>query len=213
MLVLGLDPSLTAFGWALHDDTASGSDRCRSRGRFKTSSKMLFVDRYVDLRESLRRLLRDTKADRVGIEYPVFNDLFSEGMYGLFLYSCEALRSEGVDVVFFSPGQVKAKARLIAERPKGWKMAKPDMVEAAKVDTGGKGRWNHNEADAYLVGLIAARFWRLFDGDIDESELDEVERHQFTKIHTYTRGRRAGETVRSGILHREDDRFHLWSGS
>jgi hypothetical protein len=213
MLVLGLDPSLTAFGWALHDDTASGSDRCPSRGRFKTSSKTLFVDRYVDLRESLRQLLRDTKPDRVGIEYPVFHDLFSEGMYGLFLYSCEALRSEGADVVFFSPGQIKAKARLIAERPKGWKMAKPDMVEAAKVDTGGRGRWNHNEADAYLVALIAARFWRLFDGDIQEDELDEVEQHQFTKIHTYTRGKRAGETVRSGILHREDDRFHLWSGS
>ncbi len=211
MLVLGLDPSLTNFGWALHDDCAEGVDRCPGRGRFKTSSKTLFVDRYVELRESLRNLIVDKRPDRVGIEYPVFNDLFSEGMYGLFLYSCEALRSEGVDVVFFSPGQIKAKARLLVDRPKGWKMGKPDMVEAAKGDTGGKGRWNHNEADAYLAAHLAARFWQLYDGGIQEDDLDEVERHQFTKIHTYRRGKRAGETVRSGILHRESDRFHLWS--
>jgi hypothetical protein len=213
MLVLGLDPSLTNFGWALHDDCAHGAARCPDRGRFKTSSKQLFVDRYIELRESLLDLVKTTNPDRVGIEYPVFNDLFSEGMYGLFLYSCEALRVGKVDVVFFSPGQIKAKARLVADRPKGWKMRKPDMVEAAKADTGGKGRWNHNEADAYMAAHLATRFWRLYDGDITEEDLDTVEAHQFTKIHTYSRGKRAGQTVRSGILHRADERFHLWSGS
>jgi hypothetical protein len=211
MLVLGLDPSLTNFGWALHDDCAKGVDRCPDRGRFQTSSKALFVDRYIELRESLSNLVKTTNPDRVGIEYPVFNDLFSEGMYGLFLYSCEALRVGKVDVVFFSPGQIKAKARLVANRPKGWKMGKPDMVEAAKADTGGKGRWNHNEADAYMAAHLATRFWRLYDGDLTEEDLDIVEAHQFTKIHTYSRGKRAGQTVRSGILHRADERFHLWS--
>ena len=211
MLVLGLDPSLTQFGWALHDDTAKGADRCPARGRFKTPSKMLFIDRYIHMRESLRDLIKTHKPEAIGIEYPVFNDLWSEGMYGLFLYSCEALRNEGADVVFFSPMQVKVHARLSLDRPKGWKMLKGDMVDAAKEDCGGKGRWNHNEADAYLVARTAARFWRLYGGLLNEDDLTEPERKQFLKIHTYQRGKKAGKTERRGIMFRESERFFRWS--
>jgi hypothetical protein len=150
MRVLGLDPSLTNFGWAVHNDAVDGPSRCESRGRFQTSSKTLFVDRYVDLRERLFDLVEETKPDAVGIEYPVFGDLWSEGMYGLFLYSCEALKAAKMDTVFFSPGQIKTVAKDLLERPDRWRMVKADMCEAAKTDTGGKGRWNHNEADAYL---------------------------------------------------------------
>jgi len=211
MIVLGLDPSLRQFGWALHDTEADGKDRCIERGRFKTSSKDLFINRYTSMRSSLRLLIQTHQPDKIGIESPVFNDLWSEGMYGLFLYCNEALYLERKDVVFLSPGQVKSAARSLISRPKGWKMGKPDMVEAAKADTGGKGRWNHNEADAYLVARQAARFWQLIEGQIQEGDLTEVERSQFLKIHTYVRGKRAGETVKKGIYHREEDRFFLWS--
>lgn len=211
MLVLGLDPSLTNFGWALHDDEFVGKGRCPARGRFQTPSKQVFIDRYVHMRDSLRDLIQTHKPDRIGIEYPVFNDLWSEGMYGLFLYSCEALRLEGADVVFFSPMQVKVHARLIAERPKGWKMRKADMCDAAKADTGGGGRWNHNEADAYLVARVSARFWRLYEGLIDEEDLTVPEKKQFMTIHTYQRGKKAGRTERRGILFRESERFFRWS--
>jgi len=141
----------------------------------------------------------------------VFNDLWSEGMYRLFLYTCEALRVQGVDVVFFSPMQIKAHARLFLDRPKGWKMMKGDMVEAAKVHTGGAGRWNHNEADAYWVACIACRFWQFLDGEITEADLTPVELKQFTLIHTYVRGKRAGQTIKRGILYREDERFFRWT--
>ena len=211
MLVLGLDPSLTNFGWALHDDGALGKARSPARGRFQTPSKQVFIDRYVHMRESLRDLIQTHQPDRIGIEYPVFNDLWSEGMYGLFLYSCEALRSEGADVVFFSPMQVKVHARLLIDRPKGWKMQKADMVEAAKEDTGGKARWNHNEADAYLVARTAARFWGLYEGLLGEDDLTDPEKKQFTRIHTYQRGKKAGMTERKGILFRESERFFRWS--
>lgn len=174
---------------------------------------MEFLDRYMAMREWLREKLREFQPRAVGIEYPVFNDLWSEGMYGLFLYSCEALKLEQQDVVFFSPGQVKVHARHHLERPKGWKMMKPDMVEAAKADTGGRGRWNHNEADAYWVARAASRFWALYDGEIDEGDLTAPERHQFLKIHTFQRGKRAGKTVKRGIIHREDERFFLWSAA
>lgn len=212
MLVLGLDPSLTAFGWAVHDSGASGPSRCVARGRFSTDSKMVFVDRYVSMRESLRKLLRETRPDKVGIESPVFKDLFSEGMYGLFLYSNEALKLERKDVVFFSPGQGKAHARESLRRPDGWKMLKGDMVEAARADTGG-GKWNHNEADAYLIARLSARFWSLYEGEIGEADLTPVERKQFLQIHTFQRGKHAGKTVKKGLLFREEDRFFRWSES
>lgn len=212
MIVLGLDPSLTNFGWAVHDTSHPVGDakRCVRRGRFQTSSRTLFIDRYMDMRERLRALLREAQPDKVGIEYPVFNDLWSEGMYGLFLYSCEALKTENMDVVFWSPMQVKAFARDIIPRPKGWKMMKADMVEAAKVDSG-KGVWNHNEADAYHVARLAARFWLFHDGQIGEDDLTETETRYFTQIKTFVRGKKAGRVEHRGMVYREGDRFFLWS--
>ena len=214
MIVLGLDPSLTSFGWALHDTEAKKSKRLVDKGLFKTTPKQVFVDRYIYMRQSLIDLIDQRSPDRVGIEYPVFNDLWSEGMYGLFLYCSEALRLSKIDTVLFSPMQLKAHARISLGRPmkpRKWVMQKGDMVEAAKKDTGGKGRWNHNEADAYWAAYSAGRFWNLHDGVLEEGDLTEPEASQFLKIHTFLRGKKAGQTVQSGILHREDDRYFLWS--
>jgi Holliday junction resolvasome RuvABC endonuclease subunit len=172
---------------------------------------MLFVDRYIFLRESLRKLIQDTKPDKVGIESPVFHDLYSEGMYGLFLYCCEALKTEGLDVVFFSPMQVKSFAREYLGRPKGWKMQKPDMVAAAKKHSCTQGAWNHNEADAYLIACLAARFWQLWEGVIPTETLSTVEAKLFTEVRQYTRGKKEGEIEAKGLMHREDDRFFIWS--
>jgi len=211
MKVLGLDPSLTNFGWAIEDTEAEPLGRCLARGRFQTSSKTLYISRYRDLRERLRGLIREHDPDKVSVEYPVFNDLWSEGMYGLFLFTSEAILLEKKDVVFFSPGQLKAHARHFLDRPKGWKMMKPDMVEAAKEHAGGKGRWNHNEADGYWAAVAGGRFWHLLEGLITMDDLTPAETQQFTKIHTFLRGKKAGKTVKSGILYREDERFFRWS--
>lgn len=212
MKVLGLDPSLTNFGWALHDTEApvGTPDRCLSRGRFQTPASMEFIVRYMTQRDRLAALIREHKPDKVGIEFPVFDNLFSEGMYGLFLYSCEALHTEGCDVVFWSPLQVKAHARETLGRPKSWVMDKVDMVEAAKTDAGGK-TWNHNEADAYLVARLAGRFWHLHGALLTEDALTLTERKYFTEIKQFVRGKKAGQEERRGVIYREDDRFFLWS--
>lgn len=172
---------------------------------------MLFVDRYIFMRETLRALIQQHHPDRVGIESPAFGEQFSEGMYGLFLYSNEALMIERVDVVYFTPPQIKAHARESLRRPAGWKMMKPDMVEAAKADTATRKAWNHNEADAYLCARLAGRFWHYADDDLTEDALTPVEHHLFAQTHTYKRGKRAGQTAKTGIVFREDDRFFRWS--
>ncbi len=211
-LILGLDPSLSDFGWALQNtEVPVGSpSRCPAKGRFQTKPSMTYIDRYMSHRESLRSILQQYKPDRVGIEFPVFHSLFSEGMWGLFLFCSEALRTEYCDVVFWAPLQVKAHARELISRPPGWKMDKTDMVEAAKADAG-PGRWNHNEADAYLIARLSARFWALYDGDLTDGDLSPVELKYFTEIKTYMRGKNAGKEVKSGVMYREDERFFLWS--
>lgn len=211
MRVLGLDPSLTNFGWAVHDTDATGTARCVRRGRFRSSAKTLYIARYKDMRERLRALILEEKPDRMGIEFPVFGSDYSEGLYGLFLYCSEAIFDTKMDVVFWSPMQIKAHARESLGRPKGWVMMKPDMVEAAKADTGGKGVWNHNEADGYLCARLASRFWLFYEGRLAEADLTPLEARYFLEVKTYVRGKKAGKTVQRGVLYREDERFFQWS--
>lgn len=211
MRVLGLDPSLTNFGWSIiNTDIAQGQKgRLEEKGLWQTPAKMEFVERYMSQRQSLIDLIESKKPDYIGIEFPVFGNLWSEGMYGLFLFCCEALKQTGSDVVFWSPLQVKAHARLLIDRPKGWKMDKQDMVEAAKLDAG-IGKINHNEADAYHVARLSSRFWMLYTEQITEKDLNEVEKKYFLQEHTYTKGNKAGRTKKSGMLYREDERFFQW---
>lgn len=213
MLVLGLDPSLTNFGWALHDTQAEPKFRCVRRGRFQTSAKDLYISRYMEMRERLQALIQETNPDKMGIEFPVFDNLYSEGMYGLFLFVSEAIHAEKKDVVFWSPLQAKAHAREFLGRPKNWTMMKPDMVEAAKVDTASTATWNHNEADAYLIAKLSGRFWQFMAGEIGRENLTDVERKYFTEVQTFQRGKRAGETVMKGVSYRENERFFLWSNT
>lgn len=215
-MILGLDPSLRNFGWTLIRDDGSFLEK----GIMGTESKMMFLDRYIFLREGLRRIIQDVRARypqegplRVGIESPIFNDLYSEGMYGLFLYSNEALMLEKVDTVYLTPNQVKAHAHVFLGRPRGWKMQKNDMVDAAKKATEGQGAksWNHHQADAFWVARAASRFWSLVEGAISTDELSELERGHFASLERYVQGKNAGKIKRMGIIHKEDDRFFRWS--
>lgn len=213
MITLGLDPSLTGFGWCVHDSEAVGTARIVARGKFVSSPRTLWVKRYVDMRESVAGLLdRYLLIEAVGVESPPFGELWSEGLYGLFLMVNEAIWSRRKDVVFFDPGTVKM---LVKEDPtirKG-KMFKSDMVDAAKADTGLRGALNHNEADAYHIARYAARFWLLLRGVISEDDLTPSEYRAFAKIHTFVKGKRAGQTVRLGAMFKENSRFFRFSSA
>ena len=211
MITLGLDPSLTGFGWCVHDSAAVGPSRIIARQHHGTSAKDVFVSRYVEMRSLVRTVLQTyPQVAAVGVESPPFGELWSEGLYGLFLYVNEALYVARKDVVFFDPLTVKSLVKQDPSIVKG-KMRKSDMVEAARADTGIKGRFDHNEADAYHIARFAARFWIFQQGLISEADLTPSELHTFARTHTYSRGKHAGETVRKGTIFRENDRFFRYS--
>lgn len=210
MRVLGFDPSLTGFGWALYDSEQTGKARCPERGRWKTTAREEFVDRFTGLAQNAHDLIIKLKPDKVGVESPSFGASRSETMYALFTHVNAAIKKAQCDVVFFAPDQIKLHPKLLLERPSDWKMMKADMIEAAKDDAGG-GVWSGDAADAYWVAWIAEKFWRLHAGTLTEEELNKVERHQFLHQHTYKRGKKKGMTERKGIMFREGERFFLWS--
>jgi hypothetical protein len=210
MLSIGLDPSLTGFGWCVHDSDAVGPARVSARGRFSSHSKEIFVKRYMGMRACIEDLLDDWPEVRVvGVESPPFGEQFSEGLYGLFLYVCEAVYSRRRDVVFFDPSTVKCLTKKDPSVRKG-RMFKSDMIEAARADTGIP-KWNADEADAYHIAHFAARFYLLVEGSISVDSLTPSERHSFQREHTFVRGKHAGETRRYGTIFRENDRFFRFS--
>ena len=210
MRVLGFDPSLTGFGWALYDSEQTGKARCPERGRWKTTAREEFVDRFTGLAENAYELLLRLKPDKVGVESPSFGAQRSETMFALFTHVNAAIKKAKVDVVFFAPDQIKQHPKLILDRPKDWKMMKADMIEGAKDDAGG-GIWNGDSADAYWVAWIAEKFWRLHARLLTAEDLNEVEHHQFLHSHTFIRGKKKGMTERKGLMYRESERFFLWS--
>jgi hypothetical protein len=211
LIALGLDPSLTGFGWCVHDSEAIDTGRVIAKGHEATSTKSIFVTRYMALREMVVGLTKTYPLIKaVGVESPPFGELWSEGLYGLFLYVNEALYTTRKDVVFFDPATVKMLTKQDPSKIKG-KMCKSDMVAAARADTGIKGKFNHNEADAYHIAKFAARFWEFQSGLLTEEDLTPSEMRSFARTHTYTRGEKAGKTVKSGTVYRENDRFFRYS--
>ncbi len=209
MITLGLDPSLDGFGGCVHDSSKLGEERIIQSGLVETSSKTMFVKRYASLRDHVSKLLdRYLLIEAVGVESPVYGELWSEGAYGLFLYVNEAIWSHRKDVVYFDPSQVKMLAKGDPRVRKG-KMHKGDMVDAAKAETGV--RLNHNIADAYHVARSAARFWMLFKEQISQEDLLPAELRAFTRIHTFVRGKRVGTTVKTGAIFKENQRFFRFS--
>lgn len=210
MITLGLDPSLTGFGWAIHNSTVVGPPRVLAKGVIRTSADQVIVWRYMHLRQCVTELIcAYPEVENVGLESSVFGAEWSEGAYGLFLYVLEAVYLARKDLVLFDPGTVKSLAKMDSKIRRGT-MDKKDMVEAAIADTTVK-KWDHNEADAYIVARSAAHFWENLAGVLLEEELTPSERNSFLQKKTVTSGRDKGKTVMKGIISKEGDRFFRFS--
>lgn len=211
MISLGFDPSMTGFGWCIHDSQAIGPARVVDRGRFSTSAKTIFVKRYMEFRDHVAGLIeRHPEIEAVGIESPVFGEQWSPGLYALFVYVNEVVYTHRKDVVYFDPGTVKMLAKIDPSIRKG-KMFKQDMVAAAKLDTGIRGAFNHNEADAYHVARFAARFFLRLNDVLTDDDLTPAEYRAFARVHTLSRGEQAGKTVYHGAIFKENSRFYRFS--
>lgn len=205
MQALGLDPSMSGFGWCIHDPDATGRNRVVKKGRWKTSARDLFLRRYMLLRELVLTLLREfPEVEIVGVESPPFGETWSEGLYGLFLFVNEAIYTSRRDVVHFDPATVKLLAKEDPSSRQG-RMFKADMTSLARADTG-ISRWNADEADAYHIARSAARFQLFTSGLIDEDVLTPAERHVFLRSTSAT-----GRVLGQGVTLRENDRFFRFS--
>jgi len=202
--VLGLDPSLTNYGWCLIDTEASPI--VVDRGRFQTTPKTLLIERYISHRESIRDLCITNKVTIVGIESPPFGEQWSEGLYALFLFIFEALYLTKQNVFFWDPLTVKSRAKEILGREKG-KMFKIDMIDAAKKETGIKSKWNSDTADAFHVAHITSRFVKFLTGEIGKEDLTIREDWIFLGIKKI---RKTGELKKRGMSYRENDRYFLF---
>jgi hypothetical protein len=208
MITLGIDPSLTGFGWCVHDSDALGEKRILDSGVISTPSSEVFVSRYIRIKAALIYLVSQYPIAGIGVESPPYGELWSEGLYALFVYVNEAIYLSRKNVVYFDPSTVKMLAKMDPKIRRGT-MDKLDMVEAARAEVGK--RLNHNVADAYIIGRSAARFWEFELGLLSEEELTPAEQRSFYRVHTFTRGKRAGTTVKGGLVFREDDRFFKFS--
>lgn len=196
MRSLGLDPSLTGFGWCVHDSDARGKARVIAKGRFTTTPSQFFAARYVQLREQVKGVLEKHPVDCVGVESPIHGESWSEGAYGLFLYVNEAVYTHRKDVVYFDPLTLKYLTKEDSSFRKG-KMFKADMINLAKADTG-IGRWSNDEADAYHIARFAARFFSLLRGQITPEVLLPTEHTKFL-------------TPETGTFYSKNKRFFLFS--
>jgi hypothetical protein len=203
VITLGLDPSLTGFGWCVHRSDVAGPARVVAKGVWATPAKgRVFVWRYMFMRNSIGELLdRFPEVEGVGVESPPFGEMWSEGLYGLFLYVNEALFLRRKDVVYFDPLTVKLQAKMDPKIRRGT-MDKRDMIEAAKADTQIK-TWNHNEADAFIISRSAARFWSYLGGSLEYEELTPAEKQSFERLR--------GTQEAKGLVFRENDRFFRFS--
>lgn len=206
MIVLGLDPSLTGYGWCLIDTEKKGVAQVLDYGVFKTTAKTYMPRRYRNIADSLDAVIQNCgyEIDWVGIEHPPYNASYSLGLYALYMYTWEILMDHRLGFVYFLPTQLKAYVRsVLGDRGK---MFKSDMKDAMKMllDDEWEGRLNHNVADAYLVGYHAGRFKMLVDGSLTEADLTEKEAESWVKT---IKRRKTGKIEKVGTLFQEDDKW------
>lgn len=210
MIALGLDPSLTAYGWAIHDSSSIHIRRVSS-GHEETLPSTVPVARFMHFRAMVNRLLSEFKPEVVGIESPAYSaGPFQTIHFGLMMFSLEAIFERRIDCVLFDPATVKLLAK--GDPKKSGKMAKLDMQRRVQLDTKESFIIDNNEADAYCVGMFASRLSRLMKKDLNPEDLSESEKHVFLS-HKKTRKDKTGTKVSKNVAHvfRENSRFYRFS--
>ena len=212
MISLGIDPSLRAYGWAVHDSESTGRTRRVSSGHDGTLPTIVPVARFMQFRTMVADLLdRHPKIQIVGIESPAYEaGPFQTVHFGLMMYALEAIFERRRDCVLFDPTTLKYLAKGDPKVRKGI-MGKSDMQRQVQLDTMDSKVIDNNEADAYLIALFAARFAEFRSGNINPLDLTSAEHAVFIgrkrKIKTLT----GTKTKRVAHVFRENSRYFSFS--
>lgn len=205
MRVLGVDPSLTNFGYVVLEDS-----KILEKGRFQTSPEDgLNVQRYVLQANRLAELARKYDIKYLATESPIFDMFSTEILYGLQSFLHCAYWSLGLKVLNLTPPQIKSYA---CPHMSANKVLKSDMVKAARAELGMREneRLSNDVADAYFVSRIGLRWWQFYEKELPEKELTEKEKHMFTGQHTFTRGKKKGQTEKKGFIFRKNELYYLY---
>lgn len=207
MRTLGLDPSLTGFGWCVYDSCpATRPQSLVASGHERTYADTVPVARLMHARALVSDLLRRFAVEAVGVESPAYDkeDEFSKIHYSLMMYSLEAAFLKRKDVVLFDPTTVKFLT--------GNKSAsKQDMQRFVQLDRMSAQAVQSDEADAYCVARAAARFTALRNGELRPEDLTQNERQTFLQRSRKKKTPLGQKTVRTAHLFRENSRFFAFS--
>ena len=212
MKALGIDPSLRAYGWAIHDSNAIGLNRKIASGHEGTLKTTVQVARFMHFQSLVQNLIEKYKPDVVGIESPAYGGdaQFVNTHFGLMLFSLIPTFEARINCVLFDPSTLKLLAKEDPLAKRGT-MGKLDMQRKVQLDTLDPMVIDNNEADAYLVGKYASRLMELVYGLIDISQLTISEKRVFIlrtkKVKTLT----GTKIKRIGHIFKENNRFFEFS--
>ena len=211
MISLGLDPSMTGFGWAVFDSSSKGRSRRISSGHEETFSTSVPVTRYVHFRALVKRLLAQYEPHVVGIESPAFEaGPFQNIHHTLMIYSLESTFEARKDVVLFDPATLKALARQSLSVKRG-PMTKLDMQRFVQLDTMDPNLIDNNEADAYCIAYFADKFYDLYNGNIKPDVLTDAETRIFLEKTKKVKTMKGVKVKRTAHVFRENNRFYQFS--
>lgn len=160
--ILGLDPSLTGFGLSIISSEDGISFEVEDTKLIKTKASDSFLYRYMAIRDTIQEYVAKTRPDFVAQEYSPFGESYSEGLFGLYLYTQEAVQNCHLDLVTFGPTQVKAMVRRILDLT--GKMSKQEIRTAASRVYGLNKKPNHNIADALILAYMGWAFFAVKQG-------------------------------------------------
>jgi Holliday junction resolvasome RuvABC endonuclease subunit len=207
MAILGIDPSLTHFGWVVMDEHETGKDSMISMGTFKTSTEDgLIVQRLITQREKAKKLIQDYNIQFVSTEAPYYQDTSTEVLFALNQYLHEVFLNMKCFVLYLPPMRLK-KLSLPGLNPLD--ATKHHSVHQAKteLDLHGK-RLSEHVADAYHAAKIGSTFYKWFIlKELKDNDLTNDERETFCGKYTYKRGIKKGITDYIGIIYKENNQF------
>lgn len=210
MVSLGLDPSLTGFGWAIHDPGSEGLYRKVSSGHEATFPTTVPVARFMFYRSLVKRLLKTFKPSIVGIESPAYDaGPFQTIHHSLMMFCLESIFDARTDCVLFDPATVKSLTKGVSNQ-KGI-MTKLNMQRFVQIDTNDTELIDNNEADAYCISYFASRFQNLQKGRLRPEDLNQSEFRIFLGKQKKINTLKGTKIKRVAHIFRENSRYYSFS--